>query len=138
PAADFEALLVRPSKRVLDAALAARDPVWRLGVPVCESALPPAVFERAPVILFVSVFDALLAALGCVVRRFFIVNPQFCCAFLLTTEASRRFLTSQGLSFSRFPSCPEVLPESLKHPAAKCQRRQFRLSAVCEPLSSDI
>lgn len=62
PAADFDALEVRPSRRVLDAAEAAACPVWRFGVPVCERALPEDFFVDLAVLLFVSVLEALEAA----------------------------------------------------------------------------
>lgn len=62
PAADFEALLVRPSLRVLDAAVAAPDPVCFFGALTCDNALPAAFLEWDPVEILVNVFDALLAA----------------------------------------------------------------------------
>jgi len=62
PAADFEALLVRPSRRVLDAAEAAFAEVVFLGALVWLKALPDDVFELLPVDLLVRVFDALEAA----------------------------------------------------------------------------
>ncbi len=62
PAADFEVLLVRPSRRVLEAAFAAVDEVVFLGAFVCDSALPAAFFEVELVELLRSVFEALDAA----------------------------------------------------------------------------
>lgn len=70
PAADLELLLVRPSRRVLEAALAAVFDVWRFGVPVCESALPLAVFDLELVERFVREFDAAREADLPVVLRF--------------------------------------------------------------------
>ena len=48
-AADFDFALLRPSRSTLEAAVAALDDVCFLGVDVCESALPDAVFEVLPV-----------------------------------------------------------------------------------------
>lgn len=62
PAADLEALLVRPSRIVLDAAEAAFAEVVFLGALVWLKALPDAVFELLPEDLLVRVFDALDAA----------------------------------------------------------------------------
>ena len=62
PAADFEALLVRPSRSVDDAFDAAFRDVSRSGVPVWESALPAAPLDLVEVEPLVSVFDAVVAA----------------------------------------------------------------------------
>ena len=75
PAADFDVLLVRPSRKVLDAADAAFDEVSLFGVPVCERALPAEDFEDFPVDLLVNVLEALLEAPLPVVFLF-IVNPS--------------------------------------------------------------
>lgn len=58
PAADFEALLVRPSRNVFDAAVAAFVEVVFLGALRCDKALPEDVFVVLPVLLLRSVFDA--------------------------------------------------------------------------------
>jgi hypothetical protein len=62
PAADFDALEVLPSLKVLDAALAALVEVCFLGAFVWDKALPEDAFEVLPVDLLLSVFDALDAA----------------------------------------------------------------------------
>lgn len=62
PATDFEALLVRPSRSVFEAADAALAEVVLLD-PVWESALPAADFEVLLVDLLARVFDALEDAL---------------------------------------------------------------------------
>ena len=62
PAADLEAGLVRPSLRVLDAAVAALGLVCLDGDFVCDRALAAADFEAAPVDFDVSVCEDLLAA----------------------------------------------------------------------------
>ena len=62
PAADFDALLVRPSLNVFDAALAAGLEVCFFGAFRWESALPAEAFDVFPVDLLRNVFDALLAA----------------------------------------------------------------------------
>jgi hypothetical protein len=67
PAADLDALLVRPSRSVFEAAEAALDDVVLLGAFDWESALPAALFDALPVAWFVSVLDALDAALPLVV-----------------------------------------------------------------------
>lgn len=72
PAADFDVLLVRPSRSIFDAADAALGDVTFLGALRCDNALPPAVFDFCPVDLLRSVLDALLAALAPVVFRFVI------------------------------------------------------------------
>jgi hypothetical protein len=63
-------LLVRPSRRVLEAAFAAFADVCRLGVPVWERALPLAVLDFDPVDLFLSTEEALPAAFFPVVFLF--------------------------------------------------------------------
>ena len=70
PAADFDALLVLPSRRTFDAALAALFEVTLLGAFVWDKALPAAVLDLRPVNLLRSVFDALLAAFGLVTFDF--------------------------------------------------------------------
>lgn len=76
PAADLEALLVRPSRSVLDAAEAALGDVCLLGVPVCERALPADDLEDFPVFLLVNVLDALLEALFPVVFLFISISSN--------------------------------------------------------------
>lgn len=61
-------MLVRPSRRTLEAFEATRFDVARLGAFVCERALPAADFDFAPVLVLVIVFDALDAAFGLVTR----------------------------------------------------------------------
>ena len=58
PAADLEALLVRPSRNVFDAAVAAFVEVVFFGALRCDKALPEDVFVVLPVLLLRSVFDA--------------------------------------------------------------------------------
>ena len=70
PAADFDALLVLPSRKTFDAALAAFFEVTLLGAFVWDKALPAAVLDLEPVDLLRSVFDALLAAFGLVTLDF--------------------------------------------------------------------
>ncbi|EFK08793.1 conserved hypothetical protein [delta proteobacterium NaphS2] len=70
PAPDFDCLLVLPSLRTFDAALAALSEVTLFGALVCERALPAAVLDLLPVFLLRRVFDALLAALGRVIFDF--------------------------------------------------------------------
>lgn len=70
PAADFDVLLVRLSRKTFDAALAAFEEVTFFGAFVCDNALPADVLDLAPVLLFRIVFDALLAALGLVTLDF--------------------------------------------------------------------
>jgi hypothetical protein len=65
PAALFDAVLVRPSRNTLEAAVAAFGDVTFL-FPVWESALPAAVFDAAPVEGLFSTFDAAAAAFGLV------------------------------------------------------------------------
>ena len=62
PAADFVALLVRPSRSADDAFVAVRFVVVRLGALRCASALPAADFDFVAVAPLRSVFDALVAA----------------------------------------------------------------------------
>jgi hypothetical protein len=62
PAAAFESLLVRPSRSTLEASFAAGAEVTFFGALVCESALPAAVFDLGAELVFVNVFDALVAA----------------------------------------------------------------------------
>jgi len=64
PAADFDFLLVLPSRRTLDATLAALFDVTFFGAFVWDRALPAEVLDFEPVLLLLSVFDALRAALG--------------------------------------------------------------------------
>jgi len=76
PVADFDALLVRPSRKTDDAELAAFAEVTRLGAFVWESALPAAVFDFVPVLPLLRVLEALLAALGLVTFDFaMIITP---------------------------------------------------------------
>lgn len=83
PAADFEALLVRPSRSVFEAADAAVWLVCLAGALRCDRALPPAVFDASPVDLLESVLDALVAAGLLVTLRFLdMVLP-----FLLTKDS---------------------------------------------------
>lgn len=70
PAADFEARLVLPSRRVFEAALAAALDVCFAGAFLCESALPAVFFDFAPVEVDRSVFDAFDAAALPVTFRF--------------------------------------------------------------------
>ena len=69
PAADFDDLLVRPSRSTFDAALAARAEVCFLGAFRCDKALPPADFDAVPVALLRIVFDAAFAAFPLVTFR---------------------------------------------------------------------
>lgn len=64
PAADFDFLLVRPSRRTLDATLAALFEVTFFGALVWDRALPEAVLDLVQVFLLRRVFEALPAALG--------------------------------------------------------------------------
>lgn len=79
PAADFDALLVLPSRKTFDAALAALFEVTLLGAFVWDKALPAAVLDLRPVDLLLSVFDAFLAAFGLVTFDFaiFFCSPIF-------------------------------------------------------------
>jgi len=63
-------LLVLPSLKTFDAALAAFFEVSLLGAFVWDKALPAADLDFRPVDLFRSVFDALLAAFGLVTFDF--------------------------------------------------------------------
>jgi len=58
----------------LEAALAAVDDVCFFGAPVCDMALPAAVFDPGPVALLWSVFDADVAALLPVVLVFAMIE----------------------------------------------------------------
>ena len=58
----MDILLVRPSRSVDEAFDAARCDVTAFAVPVCDRALPAAVFDFEEVDRFVSVFDAFVAA----------------------------------------------------------------------------
>ncbi len=62
PAALLDALLVRLSRSVFDAAVAAFLPVVSLGDLLCVKALPAALLEGLPVLLERRTFDAALAA----------------------------------------------------------------------------
>ena len=61
-AADLEALLVRPSRSVFEAAVAALDEVCFAGAFLWDSALPAADFDFDPTDLPFNVFEALDAA----------------------------------------------------------------------------
>ena len=74
PAADFDALLVRLSRKTDDAELAAFFEVTLLGAFVWERALPAAVFDLPPVLLLRRVLEALFAALGRVTFDFVITD----------------------------------------------------------------
>jgi hypothetical protein len=67
-------LLVRPSRSTSDAAAAAFFDVFLAGAPVCESALPAADFDLAPVDLLLKVLEAAFAAFAPVVLDLAIVN----------------------------------------------------------------
>jgi len=73
PAADFEALLVRPSRNVFEAAVAALVPVCFFGALVWLKVLPAAFFDAVPVLFERSVLEALLAVLGLVTLRFLVI-----------------------------------------------------------------
>ena len=75
PAADLEVELVLPSRKTAEAILAALGEVTRCGAPVCESALPAAVFDFGEVFELVNVLDALEAALAPVTFDFVILGP---------------------------------------------------------------
>jgi hypothetical protein len=62
PAADFESLLVLPSRKTFDAAFDACGEVASFGALLCVSALAAAVLEAFPVERFCKVFDAAEAA----------------------------------------------------------------------------
>jgi hypothetical protein len=70
PAPDFDVLLVLPSRKTLEAELAAFPDVTFFGALVWERALPEAVFDFFPVFLLLRVLEALLAALGRVTLDF--------------------------------------------------------------------
>lgn len=97
PAADFEDLLVRLSFRTEDAARAAFLDVTLRGAFVCDSALPAALFDLAPVDLFWRVDEAFFAALGLVTLGFAILMvlsvliPFGFCACLGYKRQSRCF-----------------------------------------------
>lgn len=74
PAADFDLLLVLPSWRTFDAAIAALGDVCFLGAFVCDNALPAAVLDFDAVDLLRSVVDALLATLLLVTFVFFAIS----------------------------------------------------------------
>jgi len=75
PAADFDVLLVLPSLRVFEAAVAAFLDVCFFGDLVCDKALPAAALDFLPVDLLVKVFDALLAAFSPVTFLFMTSTP---------------------------------------------------------------
>lgn len=75
PAADFELSLVRPSRNVFEAALAAVADVSFLGALVCERALPAAVLDALLVDLSFRVFEALDAEVLPVTFLFVTVTP---------------------------------------------------------------
>ena len=85
PAAVLETLLVRPSRRTLDAVEAAFAEVVFLGALVWLRALPAAVFEPLPVDLLVMVFDALEAAFLPV--TFFGMSGLRCFSYLMPLTA---------------------------------------------------
>lgn len=71
-------MLVRPSRRTADAALAAFLPVVSFLVLDCVNALPAADFDALPVSFDDSVFAAACAALGLVCFDFAIaLSPSF-------------------------------------------------------------
>ena len=69
-AADFDAGLVRPSRKTFDAADALEADVCFAGEDACDSALAAADLEAAPVFGLLRVFDAAVAAFGLVVLLF--------------------------------------------------------------------
>lgn len=75
PAAVFDAAEVRPSRRTLDAALAAAREVDSRGLCACVKALAAAVFDALPVLDEFNTFAAALAALGPVVFVAIVVFP---------------------------------------------------------------
>lgn len=90
PAADFDALLVRPSLSVLAAADAAFLLVCLGGALVWERALPAEAFDVLPVDLDVKVWEALLAA--CLLVTFvFLLAIAFLTFNLLFEGEPRRF-----------------------------------------------
>ena len=76
PAADFEVLLVRPSRSVFEAALAALSLVCFFGVLVWLKALPAAFWDEVPMLFELKVFDALLAAFLLVTFLFVGIFPS--------------------------------------------------------------
>ena len=74
-AAVLLAALDRLSRRTLDAALAAALEVCFFGAPVCDRALPAAVFEPLPVDALLSVCDAFEAAFEPVTLLLAIISP---------------------------------------------------------------
>ncbi|MBI3728241.1 MAG: hypothetical protein HY254_07895 [Burkholderiales bacterium] len=76
PAADFDCVLVRPSRNTCEAALAAEGEVCFFGALVCDKALAAAVFEFAPVALLCRVLEADVAALVPVVLVFAMLRPS--------------------------------------------------------------
>lgn len=76
PAADFDCFEVLPSRKVLEAALAAFFPVCLFGVPVWDRALPDEVLDFDPVPLLVRFFDALEDALLPVVLLFVAISDS--------------------------------------------------------------
>jgi hypothetical protein len=69
-------LLLLPSLKTLEAAVAALAEVTFSGALVWDRALPAAVFDFGAVLLLVSVFDALEAALV-LVTFCFVITPHF-------------------------------------------------------------
>lgn len=76
PAADFEDLLVRPSRNVFEAALAALVLVCFFGALVWLKALPAAFLDDVPVLPERKVLDALLAAFLLVTFLFVGIFPS--------------------------------------------------------------
>lgn len=76
PAADFDAVDVRPSRSVLDAAVAAADEVELAGALRWDRALPAADLEALPVSGLDRVLEALLAAV-LEVTTFLAMRPSF-------------------------------------------------------------
>lgn len=76
PAADFDFFEVLPSRKVLEAALAAFLPVCLFGVPVWDRALPDEVLDFDPVPLLVRFFDALEDAFLPVVLLFVAISDS--------------------------------------------------------------
>ena len=77
PAADLDALPVRTSRRVFEAADAAFFLVCFAGAFVCDKALPAADFDAFPVDPDESVFDAFLATGLLVTLEFFLAMSFF-------------------------------------------------------------
>lgn len=76
PAADLDAVLVRPSRSTFEAAAAVAADVTSRDF-VCVSALPAALFEAFPVSGLRSVCDAALAAAGLVDLGFDMTLPPY-------------------------------------------------------------